>query len=308
MVFLTFANIVVISLAAFRGIEYMDSAAVLRPGVPHGDAAGVHGLPGRAARARRLRRVPHRPRRAVVRQVQAVGHPPAVRGGAQDLPDADPVAGREPASGARHVRAVPLAGEVHRRPRRASSASSPTTRRTPRRRRRCRLHVGSGSQAGAHGIHWHMAPSTKVTYVTTDEKRQNIIYVKVEDEGRRPRVPRRGRDRPSRSRRGERRQMDCMDCHNRPSHRFDSTPERAVNDGLAHGGAARVAAVRAAGGGRGAEGVLRLAGGGAGGHRRADDATSTRSSSVTRRPRARRRREGDRRASRRSTAATCSRR
>ena len=29
--------------------------------------------------------------------------------------------------------------------------------------------------------------------------------------------------------------MDCMDCHNRPSHRFDSTPERAVNEALATG-------------------------------------------------------------------------
>ncbi len=29
--------------------------------------------------------------------------------------------------------------------------------------------------------------------------------------------------------------MDCMDCHNRPSHRFDSSPERAVTEAMAHG-------------------------------------------------------------------------
>ena len=29
--------------------------------------------------------------------------------------------------------------------------------------------------------------------------------------------------------------MDCMDCHNRPSHRFDSKPERAVNEAIALG-------------------------------------------------------------------------
>jgi hypothetical protein len=28
---------------------------------------------------------------------------------------------------------------------------------------------------------------------------------------------------------GERRQMDCMDCHNRPSHPFSVSPERAVD-------------------------------------------------------------------------------
>jgi hypothetical protein len=32
---------------------------------------------------------------------------------------------------------------------------------------------------------------------------------------------------------GERRVMDCMDCHNRPSHAIAATPERAVNERLA---------------------------------------------------------------------------
>ena len=44
------------------------------------------------------------------------------------------------------------------------------------------LHVGSGSDStGAHGIHWHMAPSTKVTYITTDPKREKIVWVEVAD-------------------------------------------------------------------------------------------------------------------------------
>ena len=29
--------------------------------------------------------------------------------------------------------------------------------------------------------------------------------------------------------------MDCIDCHNRPSHRIAATPERAVNDAMARG-------------------------------------------------------------------------
>ncbi|MGE3843438.1 MAG: cytochrome C, partial [Vicinamibacterales bacterium] len=31
---------------------------------------------------------------------------------------------------------------------------------------------------------------------------------------------------------GERRRMDCVDCHNRPTHVFDSTAERALNRAL----------------------------------------------------------------------------
>jgi hypothetical protein len=94
------------------------------------------------------------------------------------------------------------------------------------------LHVGSGSDSmGAHGIHWHMAPSTRVTYVTTDEKRQTIVYVKVEDRNGVREFRGEGvTDQQIAG--GERRQMDCMDCHNRPSHRFDSTPERAVDEAI----------------------------------------------------------------------------
>jgi uncharacterized CHY-type Zn-finger protein len=31
---------------------------------------------------------------------------------------------------------------------------------------------------------------------------------------------------------GERRQMDCIDCHNRPTHPFAATPERAVDSAI----------------------------------------------------------------------------
>ena len=103
-----------------------------------------------------------------------------------------------------------------------------------------RLHVGSGSEKlGATGIHWHMAPSTRVTYVTTDPKRQTIPYVKVEEAGGRVVEYRAEGVTDEQLARGERRTMDCMDCHNRPSHRFDSTPEEAVDDALAHGGIVR---------------------------------------------------------------------
>jgi len=45
-----------------------------------------------------------------------------------------------------------------------------------------RLHVGSGQEKlGATGIHWHMSPSVRVSYITTDGKRQTIPYVEVDD-------------------------------------------------------------------------------------------------------------------------------
>jgi formate-dependent nitrite reductase cytochrome c552 subunit len=39
--------------------------------------------------------------------------------------------------------------------------------------------------------------------------------------------------------RGERRRMDCMDCHNRPSHPFDPSAERAVDGAIALGDISR---------------------------------------------------------------------
>jgi len=40
---------------------------------------------------------------------------------------------------------------------------------------------------------------------------------------------------PEQLAKGERRRMDCMDCHNRPSHPMAATPERAVDEMIAAG-------------------------------------------------------------------------
>ena len=99
-----------------------------------------------------------------------------------------------------------------------------------------RLHVGSGSEKmGATGIHWHMAPSTKVIYITTDPKRQVIPYVRVEGPNGQVKEFRAEGVTDEQLAKGERRQMDCMDCHNRPSHRMDTAPEHAVDEALANG-------------------------------------------------------------------------
>ncbi len=90
------------------------------------------------------------------------------------------------------------------------------------------LHVGGGdpTHGPPGGIHWHMSLANKVEYVATDDRRQVIPWVRVTDnkgivtEYRSPKF----NDDPAEY---EIRRMDCIDCHNRPSHRF-----RAPNDAV----------------------------------------------------------------------------
>ncbi|HUW60348.1 MAG TPA: NapC/NirT family cytochrome c [Candidatus Bathyarchaeia archaeon] len=93
------------------------------------------------------------------------------------------------------------------------------------------MHVGGGASE-RHGIHsWHINPRIKTTYIPADEKRQEIAWVRVEkedgtvEEFKKPDV-----ETPA----GEVRVMDCIDCHNRPTHVFQ-TPDEAVDGALAKG-------------------------------------------------------------------------
>jgi len=87
------------------------------------------------------------------------------------------------------------------------------------------------------GIHWHMIINNKIEFAAADEKLQNIPYIKVtgpsgevkeffakssgdlkrEDLQKRPLH-----------------KMDCMDCHNRPTHIF-SPPDRSLDFSLRAG-------------------------------------------------------------------------
>ena len=86
------------------------------------------------------------------------------------------------------------------------------------------------------GIHYHMLIAAKVEYVATDEQRQEIAWVRVEradgsiTEFERPGDPLTEEQKATL----EVRTMDCMDCHNRPSHQFPVPTER-VNQALAEG-------------------------------------------------------------------------
>ncbi len=99
------------------------------------------------------------------------------------------------------------------------------------------VHVGGVRKgpAGSTGIHWHVDPGNRVDYVTTDDRRQVIPSVRFT-----------GRDGQVRDyvvegvsaadlARGEPRTLDCIDCHNRPTHPFAGSAERAVDQAIASG-------------------------------------------------------------------------
>jgi hypothetical protein len=100
------------------------------------------------------------------------------------------------------------------------------------------LSVGGGNpETGVvAGIHWHMNLANEVTFISTDEQRQVIPWVRVKD--------RQGnvtefydRNRPLGAEQiasASKRRMDCVDCHNRPAHVY-LPPDLAVDQALAAG-------------------------------------------------------------------------
>ena len=81
------------------------------------------------------------------------------------------------------------------------------------------------------GIHWHNLPGNTVEYVATDNLRQKIPWVRVTDAQGKVTIFK-TKNFTNDVAKLEIRKMDCMDCHNRPSHRYLS-PEQAVNRAMA---------------------------------------------------------------------------
>jgi hypothetical protein len=99
------------------------------------------------------------------------------------------------------------------------------------------VHVGGGSErlGVAQGIHWHMNVANVVEYIATDDKRDVIPWVRMTDRAGNVREYSVAGVTSDQLARGERHRMDCMDCHNRPSHQNAATPERAVDEAIALG-------------------------------------------------------------------------
>jgi nitrate/TMAO reductase-like tetraheme cytochrome c subunit len=103
------------------------------------------------------------------------------------------------------------------------------------------MHVGGPGSPTPSGraIHWHADPGTRIEYVATDHERQTIPYVKVTDATGNVREYFAEGATPDQIAKGERRTMDCIDCHNTVAHRIAPTPEGAVDAAIASGRIAR---------------------------------------------------------------------
>lgn len=95
------------------------------------------------------------------------------------------------------------------------------------------MKIGGGNleQGPTSGIHWHMNIANQITYAPSDRSRQKIPWVKVKRQD--------GSESVYQSTEGsfddaalattEMRRMDCIDCHNRPTHIYHH-PSRSVNE------------------------------------------------------------------------------
>jgi hypothetical protein len=106
------------------------------------------------------------------------------------------------------------------------------------RQTRMLLNVGGGSPISGQvaGIHWHMNIGNKVEYISVDDHRQVIPWVRVEDRnGNATEFYDRNRPlSPEQIATSEKRRMDCVDCHNRPAHIYQP-PDVAVDQSFAAG-------------------------------------------------------------------------
>jgi hypothetical protein len=100
------------------------------------------------------------------------------------------------------------------------------------------MHVGgqdvlSGRALGIHGV--HLAPGTVIEYLPTDRQRQNIplVVLRRADSEAETFVAEDAKLTPEQQN-APRRIMDCMDCHNRPTHTFE-LPQQGVDRMMAAG-------------------------------------------------------------------------
>jgi hypothetical protein len=93
------------------------------------------------------------------------------------------------------------------------------------------IKIGGRTSSGSVGIHGrHLDDGARIHYISTDERRQVIpVVYYTDDKGKTVeyvstdiKVSRQELEK------GEKRTMDCVDCHNRPTHAFE-LPENAVD-------------------------------------------------------------------------------
>ena len=91
---------------------------------------------------------------------------------------------------------------------------------------------GGNSELGTtSGIHWHMNIANKIMDVATDSRRQVIPWVQAEGPDGKvvTYTTNDGSFKEEQLTTGEKRRMDCIDCHNRPTHIY-RPPNESVNE------------------------------------------------------------------------------
>jgi NapC/NirT cytochrome c family, N-terminal region len=99
------------------------------------------------------------------------------------------------------------------------------------------MKVGGPTWQGSEGIHGHhLADGVRIRYISTDAERQTIPVVDyTDDKGKTTEfVSTDAKPTKEQLDKGDHRVMDCVDCHNRPTHTFD-LPENAVDKQLSIG-------------------------------------------------------------------------
>jgi nitrate/TMAO reductase-like tetraheme cytochrome c subunit len=233
---LTAANVIILSTASYRGVEYMDSAkfcgatchTVMQPeftayqNSPHQRVACVqcHIGPGASWFVRS--------KLSGLRQVYAVTFH------TYDRPIPSPVQQLRPARQTCEQCHWPqmFTGNKLIVIRKFSEDEKNTELTTV-----LLLKIGGHTWDGAVGIHgMHLDTNSPVEYISTDRQRQTIVQVVHADETGK-RVVYTSTDAnptPAQLAAGEHRTMDCIDCHNRPTHTFQM-PDRALDDAMAQG-------------------------------------------------------------------------
>jgi nitrate/TMAO reductase-like tetraheme cytochrome c subunit len=95
--------------------------------------------------------------------------------------------------------------------------------------------VGGGNPktGQATGIHWHMNLGNEITFISSDDRRQDVSWVRMRDaSGNVTEFTKKDVNLSNdQIEKAEKRKMDCIDCHNRPTHIYLS-PNKAVDQSL----------------------------------------------------------------------------
>jgi hypothetical protein len=232
----TVANVLIVSVAAYRGIEYMDSVQFcgqLCHEVMQPEFAGYQAGPHSRVACIQCHIGPGAPW-FVQAKISGLRQVYAVTFNTHSRPIPSPVTNLRPARDTCEQCHWPekFHGDKIKTIREYADDEANTESVTS-----LKMHIGGVSAAKntATGIHWHVGAMNNIEYVATDDKRQVIPYVKLDDGKGKVTEYRADGVTDQQIAAGERRTLDCVDCHNRPSHTFAVSAERAVDNAIGSG-------------------------------------------------------------------------